>query len=178
MIGTTGSGKTSVARQLSQVLGVPNVELDALNWGPNWTPAPTEVFRQRVAVAIEGERWVVDGNYSRVRDLVWPKATTLVWLDYALRVIMWRLFWRALRRTISREELWSRNRERFATQFLSRDSLFVWALKSYWRRRREYPALFSRAEYTHLSVVRLRSPNETRGWLAGVTRTLRQEMHR
>ena len=110
---------------------------------------------------------MVDGNYSRARDLVWPGATALVWLDYPLRVMVWRLFWRTLRRSVSREELWNGNRERLRTSFFSRDSLFVWALKTYWRHRREYPGLFTEPEHAHLTVVRLRSPRATRRWLSG-----------
>ena len=165
VVGTTGSGKTTLARQLSQRLAIPHVELDALHWGPNWTPFPIEVFRERTARALSGENWVVDGNYSKVRDIVWGRADTVVWLDYALPVILGRLAWRTLRRIFAREELWSGNRERFWTQFLSRDSLFLWALHTYQRRRREFPALFNQPEYAHLAVVRLRSPRAVRDWL-------------
>jgi adenylate kinase family enzyme len=163
--GSTGSGKTTLARQLSQLLGIPHVELDAFNWEPNWTQATTEVFKQRVAEALRGDNWVVDGNYSAVRDLVWPRAALLVWLDFPLRVIMWRLFWRTLLRGIKKEELWNGNREQLRTNFLSRDSLFIWVLKTYWRRRREYPDLLKQPEYAHLKVVRLRSSKEMRRWL-------------
>jgi hypothetical protein len=116
--------------------------------------------------ALGGDAWVVDGNYSKVRDIVWSRVDTVVWLDFALPVIMGRLLWRTLRRVFSREELWSGNRERFLAQFFSRDSLFLWALRTYWRRRREYPELLERSEHAHLRVVHLRSPGEEQAWLA------------
>ena len=165
VVGTTGSGKTVLAQRLARHLGLPYVELDVLHWGPNWSQVPPEAFRARVAEAVAGEAWVVDGNYSRVRDLVWSRADTVVWLDYSLPVILGRLFRRTLWRILCREELWSGNRERFREQFLSRESLFLWALRTYRRRRREYPALFGRPEYAHLTVVRLRSPRQARRWL-------------
>ena len=172
VIGTTGSGKTTMAQRLSQRLGLPHVELDALHWGPNWTEAPVEVFRQRTAEALSGDAWAVDGNYRDVRDIVWGRADTVVWLDYSLWVIMARLLWRTLRRIVTREELWGGNREHFRAQFLSRDSLFLWALQTYWRRRREFPILLNQPEQAHLAVVHLRSPRATRAWLAGlVTRS-------
>lgn len=171
IVGTTGSGKTTLARQLAQRLGVPHVELDALNWGPNWTPASIDVFRQRTAQALSADAWVVDGNYSRVREIIWSRAETVVWLDYALPVVLWRLARRTLRRIITREVLWGGNRETWRSQFLSRESLLLWALQTYGRRRREYPELLSRTEYAHLQVVRLRSPQATEAWLAGVRRT-------
>lgn len=168
VVGTTGTGKTVLAQQLSRLFGVPCVEMDALNWEPNWTTAPTDVFRQRVEEATKGDGWVVDGNYSKVRDIVWPRATAVVWLDYPLRMIMWRLLWRTLRRIINKEELWSGNRERFWPQFFSRDSLFLWALQTYGKRRRDYPLLFEQPEYAHLKVVRLHSPREMRDWLSSL----------
>ncbi len=170
VVGTTGSGKTTLARQLAERRALPHVELDALHWGPNWTEAPTEVFRERVGAAFSRDGWVTDGNYHAVRDLVWGRGDTLIWLDYSLPLILWRLFKRGIWRSATRTELWNGNRETFRGQFLSRDSLFVWALKSYQRRRREYPELFARPEYAHLAVIHLRSPRATRRWLAGVLR--------
>jgi len=168
VVGTTGSGKTTLAYRLAKLLGVAHVELDALHWGPNWTPPPIPVFRERIAQALRGDRWVVDGNYSRVRDIVWGRADTVVWLDYALPLIMGRLVWRTIRRIVTQEELWSGNREYLRAQ-LSRDSILLWALQTYRRRRREYPALFEMPEYAHLAVVRLRSPRATDDWLSGLT---------
>ncbi|MGH2349824.1 MAG: AAA family ATPase [bacterium] len=168
VVGTTGSGKTTLAREIAGRLGIPHVELDALNWGPNWTEASREVFRQRVADALAGEAWVVDGNYSAARDLIWPRADTVVWIDYPLWLILWRLLLRTFQRTLTGEELWSGNRERFRDQFFSRNSLFVWALQTYRTRRRNYPRLLSQPEHAHLKLVRLRSRRATEVWLSSM----------
>lgn len=165
VVGTTGSGKTTLARQISQRLGIRHVEMDALHWAPNWTPVEPEVFRQATAQALRGDAWVTDGNYSKVRDIVWGRADTVVWLDLALPIILGRLIWRSVRRIATREELWNRNRESLRAQ-MGRDSLIAWALQTYRRRRKEYPMLFARPEYAHLAIVHLRSPRETRHWLA------------
>jgi adenylate kinase family enzyme len=169
VVGSTGSGKTTFARKLARRLGVPHVELDALAWGPNWTLVPVDLFKERVARAVEGDAWVIDGNYSGrgARDLVWPRADTVIWLDPPLRVIFARLFGRAVRRIRSGEELWpgTGNRETFRNQFLARDSLFWWALKTYRRRRRELPLLLARPEHAHLHVLRLRDSAEAEAWL-------------
>ena len=108
VVGSTGSGKTTFARELARRLGVLHVELDALNWGPNWSMVPVEVFKERVARAVEGDRWVIDGNYGGrgARELVWPRADTVIWLDPPLPIIFARLFGRAIRRTRTAEELW------------------------------------------------------------------------
>jgi adenylate kinase family enzyme len=169
VVGTTGAGKTTLAEEIADRLGIPHVELDALGWGPNWTETPPEVLRQRVAESLQREQWVVDGNRSRLRDIVWGRADTLVWLDYPFLVVIGRLFRRTVRRIVRREMLWGINRETWRSQFLSRDSLFVWAVKTHWRRRRNYRRLLSQPEYAHLAVVLLRSPRATRAWLEALS---------
>lgn len=164
IIGTSGSGKTTLGKELAQRLDIPHVELDALHWEPRWEEVPTEIFQTRVAGALHGKAWVCDGNYSVVRDIVWSRADTIVWLDYTLPVILRRLTWRTLHRVFTREELWNGNKERLRAQFFSRDSIFLWALKTYRRRRTEYPILLSSPEHAHLRLIHLRSPRQKR-WL-------------
>jgi len=168
VVGTSGSGKTTMAARLAQRLRVPHIEMDALFWGPDWTPVPEEVFRQRVVEALSGTAWVIDGNYSRLRTSVWERADTVIWLDYPLAVIMTQLMTRTLRRALKREELWSGNRESLSKSFFSRDSILLWALQTYRRRREQYPALFAQPEYAHLTVIWLRSPKASCKWLATV----------
>jgi hypothetical protein len=127
--------------------------------------ADLDVFRARINAALSGQNWVTDGNYSKVRDIVWPRAELLVWLDYPLWLVMAWLTRRTLRRTFTRELLWGTNRERLLDHLLSKDSLFLWALQTQPRYRREYPKLLARPEHAHLRVTRLRSPRETRAWL-------------
>jgi len=159
-----------LARRLGEILGVPHVELDALHWGPDWAPASRAEFRQCISEALGGPAWVVDGNYSKVRDIIWSRADTVVWLDYPLPIVMARLTYRTLRRAITREELWSGNRERFWIHLFSSDSLFLYVLRDYGRRRREYPVLLERHEYAHIHLVHLRWPRAARRWLDSLVR--------
>lgn len=168
VVGGPGAGKTTLARTLAERLDVPHVELDALHWQPNWTPAAIDEFRRRVTAALRGERWVVDGNYSKVRPIVWRRADTLVWLDYPLPLILWRLGRRSVRRVVRQEALWNENRETWRSLLFARDSLFWWAVKTHYRRRRETPQLLQQPEYAHLTAVRLRSPAATARWLERV----------
>src|SRR5436189_6454500 len=98
VVGTSGSGKTTIAARLAALLAVPNVELDALQHGPNSEQATEAQLRERAAAATTGDGWVVDGNYSAVRDVVWPRATTIVWLHYDRGVGMRRVLWRSVER--------------------------------------------------------------------------------
>ncbi len=164
VVGTIGSGKTTCARELSDRLGIPHIELDSLHWEANWVEAPDSVFRERVTQSLQNDSWVVDGNYHRVRDIVWGRADTVVWLDYSFGIMMSRLARRTVRRVFTHEKLWNGNQEHLRSLFTP-DSVFWWALKTYRRRRRDYPALLSQPENSHLTVVRLRSPRETKDWL-------------
>jgi adenylate kinase family enzyme len=165
VVGSAGAGKTTLAQRLAQRLALPHVELDALFWGPDWTPAPRDLFREKVEQALEGQAWATDGNYSAARDIVWGRADTLVWLDYALPLVMWRVTRRTLRRALTGQVLWSGNQERLRTALLSNDSLILYALRTHRRRRRDYTRLARQPEYAHLHVVRLHSPPETQRWL-------------
>jgi adenylate kinase family enzyme len=162
VVGTTCSGKTTVARRLAEEHDVPHVELDALHWGPGWSEASTYDFRARVEEALAGDGWVADGGYhGKLGDLVLERADLVVWLDLPLGTILGRLSARTLRRIRGREELWGGNRETWRGAFLSRDSLFLWALKTHRPRRKRYEERLARYD-----VVRLRSAAETETWLA------------
>lgn len=110
--------------------------------------------------------WVVDGNYSKLRDIVWARADTVVWLDYGFPRAFGQLLWRTIRRSVTGEELWQGNRESFRRAFFLRDSILLWAIRTHRRRRRLYPRLLARPENAHLRLVRLRSPRDARRWLA------------
>lgn len=168
VVGVTGSGKTTMADALSSLLGVPHVEMDAINWQRDWQPIERAEFRRRVDAATSAPAWVIDGNYREVRDLVWGRAETLVWLDYLLALIYWRLLRRSLRRITTREELWNGNRESVRGLFFSRDSLFVYAFRSRPELRRNI-ARGAEKDYPHLELIHLTSPDETRRWLATLT---------
>ncbi|MES2966015.1 MAG: shikimate kinase [Bdellovibrionota bacterium] len=163
VIGTTGAGKTTLSRQVAQELGIADIELDELFWQPNWTETPRELFREKVKHAVEAsESWVLHGNYTKTRDLIWPKATHIVWLDYPPAFIFFRLFRRTLRRMLKKEILWSGNTESFLKSFASRDSILVWFFKSYRKNATLVPELLAMPEHRHLKLIRLTSPDETK----------------
>lgn len=167
VLGRTGSGKTTLARELAGRLGVPHVELDSLSFGPDLETVPLPVLRERTAAAVAGDRWVVDGNKSAVRDLVWPRADTVVWLDYPLVVSLARLGGRAVRRTraVTGRGEGAGGRAGRSTELLRAARGVVTALRSHAGQRRGYPRLFAAPENQHLQVIRLRGPGETRRWL-------------
>ena len=123
--------------------------------------APTEEFRADVESVLHRDGWVVDGNYfGRLDDRVLREADLVVWLDPPLRTILSRLLRRTLVRIRSQDALWGTNRETWRGAFLSRNSLFVWALKMHFRKRRERGEVIARFPHVHL-----RSPPEADEWL-------------
>jgi adenylate kinase family enzyme len=87
VVGTSGAGKTTLSARLAELLRCPHIEFDAFQLGRNWQQATIDELRARTDRATAGERWVCDGNYEAVRDLVWDRANQLVWLDYERRVM-------------------------------------------------------------------------------------------
>jgi len=168
VLGMTAAGKSTLAKRLARLLGVPHVELDGIVHGPNWVDLSDEEFHARTAEALSGGGWVVDGNYSAVRDLTIGQAETVVWLDYPIIVPLWRVLPRTVRRIIRQEELWNGNRETWRGALFGRDSLVVWIVKMHRTRRREFTAVFSAPEHVHRTLVRLRSPRATDRWLANL----------
>jgi adenylate kinase family enzyme len=159
VVGTSGSGKTTFARQLAGLLDRAHIELDALHWGANWTVRAD--FPERVRLAIAADEWVVDGNYRTVRDEVWGRASAIVWLNYPFRVIFYRALLRTVRRLLSQELLYAGNRESFRGAFLERDGIPWWVIRTYRRRRREYRVLLSQPCFRHLELFELTSNEQT-----------------
>jgi adenylate kinase family enzyme len=96
VVGSQGSGKTSFALKLGRKLGLPVVHLDVLYWRPGWKPSDKASFRSRVAGAIAGDGWIIDGSFSGLAfDLTLARADTLVVIDRPRWLCQWRIAWRS-----------------------------------------------------------------------------------
>ena len=165
VVGGPGSGKTTVAGALARRLGVDHVELDALWWGPDWTPVPVDAFTARVRAATAGDSWVLDGNYfDVVPDLVWPLADTLVWLDLPRARCVARTLLRTAGRIVRRRSLWGTNRQR--VRDLGPRSV-IGLVRRWPTYSAGIAALVSRFPVDHPTVVRLTSVKAVRRWLGG-----------
>ena len=157
----SGNGKTTLGRELARRLDVTFVEVDSLVHGPNWVEMPNDELRARMLPIVESDGWVIDGTYRRkLGDLVLRHADTVVWLDLPIRVWFPRLARRTYRRLRGREELWNGNTESLRSALWGRESLFAWAFRMHFGRRRRYPT-----ELAPFPVVRLRSPRAVERWL-------------
>jgi hypothetical protein len=163
--GPSGSGKTTLAAEIARTLGIRHVEIDALHHGPNWESCGTDVLRERVLAAIEGDGWVTDSTYyGLLGNLVSDRADILVWLDLPIPRVMWRLLRRTHVRIRDRIELWNGNVE--PGWWESTRYLIGPALGRAFANRREFPQ-----RYAHLRVCRLRSDSAVREFVQSIQAT-------
>ncbi len=167
VVGCSGSGKSTLARRLAAQLAVPCVELDAIFHQPNWADLPPDEFRTRVSEVVAGDGWVVDGNYSTVRDLVWERADTVVWLDLPRSLVMRRVITRTVRRVVTREKLWNGNREPFTNLYRldPEQNIIRWAWVTHPVDAQRYRMAMDDPAHAHLDFVWLRTPSDVAAFL-------------
>jgi adenylate kinase family enzyme len=167
--GITGAGKTTFARDLAARADLPFHEIDALYHGPGWQPLPT--FVDDVARIAAEEQWVFDSyGYQQVRELLWSRADTVVWLDFSRAVVMTRVLRRSFDRAWHRREVFNGNTEGFRA-WLDPEHPVRWAWTEYAARRADLAARFADPAYAHLAKAQLRTPADARRWLDVALRT-------
>jgi adenylate kinase family enzyme len=169
VIGTSCSGKTLLAQKIAQHLNYPHFELDAIHWLPDWKSRSPSEFRGLINEAVAKECWVIDGNYSTVQDIIWGRATHVIWLNYPFHTVFWRAVRRTVRRVFTREEIFSKNRETFTLAFLSRESILWWVITTFHRRRKKYRSLLTEEKYSNITFIELEKPCDAEKFLNGVT---------
>jgi adenylate kinase family enzyme len=153
------------------LLRAPHIELDGIFHQPGWEPLDDDTFRARVAEATDATAWVVDGNYSAVREMVWERADAVVWFDLPYAVVMARTIRRTMRRVVTREELWNGNKELWSNlySFDPKKSIIAWAATRHGVYRRRYREAEYDPRWAGLQFVRVRSQREADAFLAEVT---------
>lgn len=160
--GISGSGKTTVAVEVSALLGLPRFELDALHHGPGWVKR--QDFESDVDSFSAGSRWVTEDQYhTALGDLLWQRADTVVWLDLPRRTVMQRVVRRSVSRAVTRRELWNGNRER-VRDWLDPGHPIRWAWSHYESRRAQVADRIIR--HPGLTMIHLQSSRDTSRWLA------------
>ena len=165
VVGVSCAGKSTFARRLAGISGARWIELDELFWSERWQPKSKEEFARLVAEATAGPAWIADGHYGRGRDVLWPQAERLIWLNYGKPRVLWRSLKRSIRRCLAREPLWHGNRETFRKTFLSMDSILLWVYTTFERRRRELTALRESGAYPNLEWIEFAHPRQAERWL-------------
>ncbi len=167
IVGTSGSGKTTVARQLAKILGHPLIEMDRLYWGADWQPVDDDQFFENLERQTNGEQWIVDGNYSRAELIKWRNVTAIIWLDYSYMRTVSQALRRAVSRSVSQQEIWpdTGNRESLRRTFFSKNSILLWTLQTHFPVRRKFTSLMNDPLMQHVAFVRLKNPQQSRAFL-------------
>jgi adenylate kinase family enzyme len=170
--GASGSGKTTLAGAIAARLAFPHLELDSLFHQPNWTPLELETFHASVEEFTEQPQWVIDGNYSHVRDIVWLKADVIAFLDLPKSQVMYRVVKRTFRRLFRREELWNGNRESFRNvmSLNPTKNIMMWSWTTHARYHEQVPEE-ARAQADHAQILVLPTTRAVTEFLESVHRT-------
>jgi adenylate kinase family enzyme len=170
IVGSSCSGKTTLAARLARSMDIQHIELDALHWLPQWTERNKHEFKDLVSNAIQAETWIVDGNYnSRLGNLVWREADTVIWLNLSFFTVYSRLIKRCLKRVFTRQELWNGNKENLVGLLFERDSLLYWVPRHWDRLQKGYGGVFSKG-LKGKNLLEFNSPDALECWLAEIER--------
>lgn len=167
--GASGAGKTTLRQTISDVLGLPTIELDSLHHGPGWTQRPS--FLADVEQFAAAPEWVTEWQYGQARPLLLQRADTLIWLDHSRFTVTHRVVRRTLHRRIHRTELWNGNREPgLHTIFADPEHIIRWSWSTHEKRRREAEAIARRSDGPN--VVRLSGQPQVNTWIRGPLQAL------
>ncbi|MFM5906411.1 MAG: topology modulation protein [Novosphingobium sp.] len=160
VIGSPGAGKSTLSHTLAAATGLPLHHLDRMFWLPGWVERDRDEGRAMLEGVLAQDRWIIDGNYGSTMPMRVRRADTVIWLDYPTPLCLWRALkrWWHYRGT-NRPDMTEGCPERLDLEFL----LYIAGFRAAWQARNA-AAL---AEFTG-RTVRLKSPKEAQGWLAGL----------
>jgi adenylate kinase family enzyme len=130
VIGPGGAGKSTLASQLGKLLNIEVLHLDKFYWHPGWIERPRSEWLKTVEELLSRESWIMDGNYSGTLEIRLQACDTVIFLDMARTLCLWRVLKRAMMyRNHSRPDMADGCKEKLSLEFM----LWIW---NYSRRTR------------------------------------------
>ena len=97
LIGPGGAGKSTFAKEIGELTGIPVVHLDALYWKPGWIETSKDDWKRVVEGLLAQESWIIDGNYGGTLDLRLAAADTIIFFDLPPLLCIWRFLKRRIK---------------------------------------------------------------------------------
>ena len=167
VVGTSGSGKTTIAQAIAARTGAPHFASDDFYWEQDWKPSPIARVDRLLGEVLDKPSWVLDGNFEHRWESVWNQADLIVWLDYSLPTVLWQVARRNIGWFFSRRIIWSGNRMTLYRVM----SGVRHSLRSHRRKRDAYPRYID--QLRHNNVVRLSTRAQTSSWVASLGQNVR-----
>jgi adenylate kinase family enzyme len=167
IIGANGAGKTVLAEKLSSHYKIKHIDLDRIFWKPGWVKSTKEEFFENVKSELSlYKEWIVDGNYySNVGELVWKDANVIIWLDYNIGLVGRRVIARTIKNIVFKKVLFDNNYDSLRRMITPKDSIIVWSLKTYSRKRKKYNRIYENHFSEEVKFLRFKKPKETEEFL-------------
>lgn len=162
--GVTGSGKTTLAKRLSERTGLPWQEADQLTWEANWVQVPDEEQRRRIQEICDRDQWILDTAYGKWIDVPLARVELIIGLDYPRWVSLGRLLRRTVARAVDKAPVCNGNVENWRLVF-SRESIVMWHFRSFARKRSRIRKWASNPDGPRVIIIR--APSELEGLLSG-----------
>lgn len=167
VVGTSGSGKSTFGKMLASRMSAKYIGLDELHWLPHWQGRETEDLLNLLKSELECEAWVLDGNYTKTREIKWKNVDAVIWIDLPFWKNFQQVLWRSIKRSFTRKELWpgTGNVESFGRTFFSKDSILWWMITTHSKNRKKYEEDLGNPTLSHLKFIRLRSRRDMKDFL-------------
>lgn len=162
IIGSGGAGKSTLAKQLGEILKIEVLHLDKLHWLPGWIEPPKDEWQKKIAGLVAGESWIMDGNFGGTMETRLKACDTAIYLDLPRAVCLYRVFKRWLiYRNTNRPDMTEGCNEKIDLEFLG----WVWNFQKTTKPKIEERLKQFEGKRT---IIRLKSPKEVENFLTNL----------
>lgn len=160
VIGSSGAGKSTFSRVLSEKTGLPLIHLDRLFWKPNWVETDKSEWKEILADALAGDSWIIDGQFGGTLEMRLEKCDTVIFLDLPRALCVYRILKRVVTyKKGKRPDMADGCDEKFDWQFLK----WVWNFPE--KSRPKIEERLARHQNS-ITIFRLKSTTEVKDFLS------------
>lgn len=91
IIGSSGAGKSTFARELGSILKMKVFHLDRYFWQRGWRVKTRDTRIDILQEIVREKQWIIEGSYLSSSELHLHEADTIIFLDIPPLLCLWRL---------------------------------------------------------------------------------------